>query len=164
MAEQNKLDFITKDVEKRMKVAARKAAKKVTADIQKMYKETVTEFYNHYNPSFYDRTFSTYEGSDGYGKESFDPTEVGDDYLAGIEVSPSNIEGEPYEADKDYVFERTFVKGIHGFTPEEAESYNHVKGIAPMSPPPEKVLEKKVKDYVAEDKIKTIFDQMFNDG
>lgn len=164
MAEQNKLDFITKDVKRRAKIAARKTAKKVTADIQKMYKETVTEFYDHYDPSSYKRTFSTYEGSDGYGKENFDPIEVGDDYLAGIEVSPSNIEGDPYEADKDYVFERTFVKGIHGFTPEEAEQYNSVKGITPMSPPPEKVLEKKIKDYVAEDKIKTIFEQMFKEG
>lgn len=56
-------------------------------------------------------------------------------YIAGISVSASNIPGSPYynhwgenrgaAMDTEWVFERTFERGIHGFTSKEIPSFLH---------------------------------------
>lgn len=136
------LDRIGDDVSRKSKIALRRTAKQVTKDIKQKYKDVVTDFYNDYpKPKHYDRTYSTYQG----GKE-FDPVKDGNAYIAGVEVSPDNITGEPYNWSKDAVFERTFVGGIHGS--EE---------IKRMHPSPDEELEKAVREYAKSDRISQIF-------
>ena len=51
-----------------------------------------------------------------YGKSSGYYRKISDDtYEAGIIVSAKYISGSPYRADNEFVFNRTFEEGIHGF-------------------------------------------------
>ncbi len=91
-------------------------------------------WYAEYDPVEYERTESSYLGSNafmtaGWGNmlfgEQYVSGKTDDGYIAGIEVSPQYIIGEPYRAreGKDWVFERTFQQGIHGFTFDEVKKY-----------------------------------------
>jgi hypothetical protein len=84
--------------------------------IENNYETVIDMFYQHYNPLYYDRTYSTYLASSGYetlySLQNMNPIEVG--YDVGINVDSSNIKDDPYRAETDWVFNRTWRFGIHG--------------------------------------------------
>ena len=85
--------------------------------IENMYETAIEAFYNDYTPLYYQRTGSTWYGSSGAETlfSSQNIKRVGENiWDVGIEVDPSFIPGEPYRANTDWVFARTFNKGIHG--------------------------------------------------
>ena len=118
-----KYDFKTLEgLEKLFNDSVEEMAQEVLIKIEYMYETAIDLFYADYNPLYYNRTYSTYEGSSG-AKDLFSPQNIyGSDnnWTAGIIVDPSFINNKPYRADTDWVFERTFVKGIHGINTGKA--------------------------------------------
>jgi len=98
-------------------------AEEMYRQIEGLYESAIDMFYADYDPLWYRRTYATYEASSGAG---FDYTgnviNMGNHWSAGIQIDPSFISGEPYKrangkgADKSWVFNRTFNKGIHGIS------------------------------------------------
>lgn len=96
--------------------AVEEMAQEVLFRIENIYETAIDRFYADYNPLYYNRTYSTYLASSGYDN-LFSPQNIhgsGNQWTAGITVGPANIPGKPYRADTDWVFDRTFNKGIHG--------------------------------------------------
>lgn len=168
------LQSIQKDIEKRFKSAIKDMADDVAFEIEKAYETVIEEFYNDYpNPVSYERTYSTYLGSNAYddifgqGIQQF-----GDSYFAGINVSSSNIPGDPYRAYKGWVFERTFYKGIHGINKKDKDRMNKYRGkgyekdlirvkvIKNMSPTPKSRMDTRFKNITK----KSNMDKMFSDA
>lgn len=124
MARQTKdpLEAVRADIEKRYNDAMVKMAEEMTYQIESAYESVVQQFYNEYTPRSYDRTYSTYLGSDKYNN-LFGYTPIENGYESGIIVDSNNIPGNPYRAEKDWVFERTFSEGIHGYFKVEYEQW-----------------------------------------
>lgn len=133
---------IRKKIKRKMDKVAQDAMEickdEILAQIENHFELYIEEFYEDYpNPVWYQRTGMTY-----YGSDSFDVRSVGlsrPDGRVGIYVSAVFINGNPYTADKDWVFENTFELGRHGYPPHE--------GHAPMSPPPNSRMESWFKDF-----------------
>ena len=172
-----RLDGLSKRISAAMDSALEKVAIEVGYEIEKIYESVITEFYDSYEPHRYDRTKSTFYGSDIYGNYH-DPVRIDDGFLAGISVSPDTIPGNPYRADKNWVFERTFVKGYHGYNGKEIKKWRQLPHIRELikagkyhyyRPPemrvmktkPEKLMEKRVRK-LAKDLPKK-YNQMFVD-
>lgn len=119
-------------------------------EIEKHYELYIEGFYKHYeNPVFYRRTYSTYEASDSY--DDYTSTWVRSKNRVGIYVSADYIPGNPYSADKEWVFKNTFELGQHGAPPHT--------GWYPMDVPPYQSMKTWFKDFKANknheyDKIK----------
>lgn len=101
--------------------------KEILYQTEKKYEEVIQDFYDDYSPHIYNRTEATFEASSGYhnlySSKNIEPIKGG--YKVGINVSSDNIPENPYEADKDWVFERTFGKGIHGYTRAELVDFRN---------------------------------------
>ena len=123
---------IIKDIKSKYKRAITNALTTYTEEIQEAYKNSIQRFYAHKafkyrdrqtkkivhtnHPKRYKRTFSTFEASRMYGKSSGYYKKISDDtYEAGIIVSAEYISGNPYRANTEFVFNRTFEEGIHGY-------------------------------------------------
>lgn len=122
MPARDPLDRIRENIERRYKKAVLAVAEEVTAQIQTAYVSAVAKFYAEFTPNSYNRTFSTFTASDHYPSLNTAPP-YDNGFEAGIRVGPENIDGNPYRADKEWVFERTFVEGIHGYTRIEAQEW-----------------------------------------
>lgn len=129
MAGKDPLDEIRDDIEKKYRQAAYEVAREVTFQIEKAYESVISKFYNEkaFNgsniPKVYKRTESTIKASDRWD-DIFGVTPVGQNgYESGITVGAGNIPGDPYRADKEWVFTRTFEEGIHGFYEQEAKDW-----------------------------------------
>lgn len=131
-------------------------------EIESHYESAISDFYNDYTPYSYNRTCYTYYGSDAYDSFYKNIKQVKGGYKVGIHVSADNIPGNPYNAkNKEWVFNRTFTQGIHGYTKEELQEWEtkaHEKGkgfswrfIAgqqePMKPSPKKIMDDWFKDF-----------------
>ena len=135
------VDEAMKEIKKRVMSVAEDIGYDLAEHVQILYDNAVDLFYNSYDPWYYDRTYSTYLGSngeDGVGdlfhvKE----TNTGVEITAGIIVDSSGL-GQPYKDPADYVFKRTWQWGIHGtmFTGGWA------------SPSPKMKMDQKFKDFV----------------
>lgn len=119
----NSLQDFRKDIEKRYMSAIEHLAEEVSFQIESAYETVIEKFYDDYSPVSYNRTYSTYLASDGYD-DPFSYTQSGNVYTAGIQVSSDFIQGKPYRADTDWVFNRTFERGIHGFNKKDMDTYN----------------------------------------
>ena len=95
------------------------AAYEISFDIESAYESAIDAFYASYTPRVYNRSYSTYEGSDSHSnyKKHIEPKRVGNviETEAGIKVSSEFINA-PYKDPVGYVFERTYFSGIHGTT------------------------------------------------
>lgn len=126
-----KFDSVVKHASNMM---LRQCAEAFTKQMDQDYQNIITAFYNDYDPWFYQRTEATRYGSSAYGKNCGSalskPFGSGTDggYEGGITVSASNVSsgwgGNPYRADTAWVFNRTFVKGIHGLTTYDIKNFN----------------------------------------
>lgn len=116
MSDNNSIDI--EIFKKSYKTALEKTAQKIGKEIEKAYESQITRFYNDYTPILYKRTNSTWWASSGYRNYESWSTYLGDlQYQAGINIDPANIQsnrGDPYRADTDWVFNRTWHLGIHG--------------------------------------------------
>ncbi len=117
MAKNNKLPDIN-EFKKGYRNAMEKTAQRIGREIEKAYESQISRFYNDYFPIRYDRTGATWYGSSGLNDyESWSKYLGGLRYQAGITVGSDNIQenfGDPYRADTDWVFDRTWRLGIHG--------------------------------------------------
>ena len=121
--QQNDNSKLLKELNKKMNIAMKNMAEELAFQIEELYENAIQMFYEDYNPRYYNRTYSTYEGSSGAHSplDTVLPTNNG--YQTGIIVDSANISGDPYNADKDWVFPRTFEQGIHGMTQYEAMNW-----------------------------------------
>lgn len=98
--------------------ALKKTAQKIGREIEEAYESQIMRFYRDYRPIAYERTGATWWGSSGMQNYPSWSQYLGDlSYQAGITVDPANIQakrGDPYRADTDWVFYRTWHYGIHG--------------------------------------------------
>ena len=108
----------------------------VAYQLGEAYGKAIDRFYHNYTPHYYDRTYSTYMASDlsdMWGWNTGGTGFIGESqyfknvrqlsknrYYVALNVDYRNIGPNPYNEPLDYVFERTYVEGIHGMTPEEA--------------------------------------------
>lgn len=125
---------IKKDLDK----AIQKVGKEVGEEIKQSYLSSMDYFYGDYDPKIYERTEASLLASSGengipvYKKTGEMSCE------AGITVDPGFM-GEPYSKSHgwknpsaSFIFGRTWLSGIHGFTEDEAPG-----GFAPpVSSPP----------------------------
>ena len=118
------------NIEKKFKKIANKIVHEMAYDIffeiESAYERIVDKFYDDYAPKYYNRTYSIYKASNAYESFSIGVNHKGktgsiDGYEIGIRVSSDNISGNPYSEDKETVFDRTFVHGIHGFAKEHGK-------------------------------------------
>lgn len=126
------LEKIKNDINKTMKIALKQTAIELNYMIEEIYERAIDAFYDSYNPKYYDRTLSTYKASDLWENptKQQNPIPMGEGFIAGIEVSSDNIPGHPYnKSPKDkpnkteWVFNRTYVKGIHGVSMIERRNW-----------------------------------------
>lgn len=133
MAKSNKIIDVDK-IKKRLDAAIQIVGMEVGEEIQNAYVTAIQLFYGEYGPASYDRTFSTFKASSAYGGKP--PYKKTGEMMceAGIKVDPS-LMGEPYNvgnhgwagkgiATASFIFDRTFNKGIHGFTIGEVRKHN----------------------------------------
>jgi len=174
MTKNQGLKGIENDIKSKYNKAVKELADEVAFKIENAYETFIEQFYEDYpNPKSYERTYSTYLGSNAYndvfgqGIQQF-----GDSYFAGINVSSSNIPGNPYRAYKGWVFDRTFVKGIHGINKKDKGKMNkyrgsgygkeliRVKTIKNMSPAPKTLMDREFGRIMK----KSNMDKMFSDA
>lgn len=120
-----------RNIKKHFNEVLQEFAEDVAFNIEKAYESVIDMFYADYGPNngdpwFYDRTYSTYQASSGYDQifSSNNIQHYGNSYFSGIGVSSSNIPGDPYKAYKEWVFNRTFYKGIHGISSVDVREKN----------------------------------------
>ena len=104
------------NIKEKFNKVAEKFAQEVLWAIENQYESVIDVFYADYNPLYYYRTYSTYLASSGY-KQLYSPENYmsfDNYYNVGISIDSQKIPGNPYRADTDWVFNRTFEKGIHG--------------------------------------------------
>ena len=127
-----------KELEKRAKKIADKILTEMTYniafEIESAYERIINKFYEDYKPLYYQRTYSTYSASDIYGDIFRGVKSTSNGYQIGISVSSSYIDGDPYEMNKEDVFHRTFVEGVHGFSSDDGWS-GSFKNVPPKTSP-----------------------------
>lgn len=126
-------DKSLKQFEKAFNNILQEVAMEMQARIESMYEMSILTFYNQYIPLYYIRTGATFYGSNKYnagGSFYSNLNRKSNQYMAGILVSSDYIEprwgGKPYRADTDWVFQRTFEKGIHGNTSSERRKWGYL--------------------------------------
>lgn len=161
---------IVKDTKKRYSKAIEEMAEEVAYEIEKSYESVIDMFYSDYTPRIYQRTYSTYLGSNAYN-DIFNNgvIQYGNSYFAGINVSSSNIPGNPYEAYKGWVFDRTFYKGIHGINRNDLMQMNKKRSKdnhitirnmpKNMSPAPKKLMDKEFKKLTKKQNLDKMFEE-----
>ena len=111
------VDKAMKEIKKRVMSVAEDIGYDLVEKIQIKYDEAIDLFYKDYDPWYYDRTYSTYLGSNGEDGVSnlfhLKETDTGVEINAGITVNSDGL-GQPYKDPADYVFKRTWQWGIHG--------------------------------------------------
>ena len=125
----NKIDKFKQQIMENFYNALEEMAQVISEQVQEAYTEVIDDFYNFAafpykgkygidytnTPNSYNRTFSLYRASSGYHDLYSSVWNYGDYVEGGIEVAPENIGYNPYRADTDWVFNRSFFEGIHGF-------------------------------------------------
>lgn len=121
------LKTLEKNIDRIAEEIADKMAYEIGYKIENAYEHIIDEFYSDYEPKYYDRTFSLYTASSAYGDYSRlivskKKKDSQISYKVGIYVSSDNILDNPYIDDKDWVFNRAFKEGIHGFSKDDKGS------------------------------------------
>lgn len=82
---------------------------KITEDLTKRARMSITQFYKDYRPMYYIRTENLYNAISNIKK-----TTTNGKYQVGVSLSPSTMD-QVYRADKEFVFDLAFRQGLHGF-------------------------------------------------
>ena len=116
------------------KQAIKDTAIELNYQLAKSYNLSIEAFYDDYDPKYYERTGSLFDGSNltksglisGYNKHNIEnPFKNKNGYCAEIKVNGNYIHNNPYRADTDWVFERSFIKGIHGQDDRERRKWGN---------------------------------------
>lgn len=124
----NKRSEVLKKTSKMMDVMLNRAAEYMKEEFAFLYASVIVAFYEDYSPRTYERTFSTFTaGLEGRYSDPNSYTanpqprvavrsiDVGQGREIKMHISSEYI-GSPYRAAADWVFDRTYVEGIHGFS------------------------------------------------
>ena len=125
------LSTLEREIKKNFKKALKDTTIQLNEVLEYMYENAIEAFYDSMTPKYYSRTGATFYGSNLYNNETriYNPVINNNEYIAEVTVSPNNIPGQPYakgrknRPDKDWVFERTYIEGIHGITPSERKDW-----------------------------------------
>lgn len=118
-------------------IVIRSVAREVGKELVETFETAIQNFYSDYKPVRYRRTGSLPKAMRGlYGDKKYVKQIERYCYGVGILIDSSFIPGEPYEKDpmhgwpieKDEIFERAYVEGIHGFHRGEIFALNRVRG------------------------------------
>lgn len=121
-------DRYKKIIDNATKKILQESAKIFAKDYRDKYRSVILDFYKDYpKPHSYNRTLETQNANiireNNYDyKKTFrfvNPTTIEFKFSVGTEF----IKGKPYRADTDWVFNRTYFEGIHGWTPDEVDDY-----------------------------------------
>lgn len=120
-------------------------------DMTQQYNKVISEFYDDYSPTVYDRTGSLFKASNSYSSNMMQTlkncvTTTPNGFEVKLVIDPENIPGEPYSsiyggvANKSEVFENSFIYGSHG---------NKLPGYTPVitTPPPKEAMDKWFENY-----------------
>lgn len=111
-------------IDKSIQDALDMAKTEVGERLEQMWEDTIRDFYDSYSPTWYRRTESTFKASEAYknpGGYFFSPIDNTSAEM-GIRISSDNI-GNPYKADPEWVFTRTYELGRHGYQKMEAYTW-----------------------------------------
>ena len=116
LKKEDKLNKMLNEVDEKLSIAVSNMADELSFKIEATYEKVISAFYADYTPIEYDRTYSTFLGSNAYDNPFFinESENTENSKIAGILVGSDFIPGNPYKANKDWVFDRTFISGIHG--------------------------------------------------
>ena len=122
-----KLDKLDEVIKKASKEAALSCAQRITDELTWRAKECVAEFYDEYEPSYYDR----------WGQLETTPHEINpvrvnaekniEKYMGGVRIDSSDMR-ELYEISADSVFDLAIGHGYHGL-PGYMGSQGYIEGI-----------------------------------
>lgn len=116
------MDELEKSLRKMLNRGVKAFCNQILDEITEAYSSAIDKFYADYSPRYYGRTGGLFKGSDVARGDSSGITPTGNGYQVGIHVSPNY--GNPYRADTEWVFNRAFSEGIHGFTRNQAIDWN----------------------------------------
>lgn len=116
------MDELEKSLRKMLNQGVKAFCNQVLDEITEAYSSSIDRFYADYSPRSYGRTGGLFKGSDVARGESSGITPTGNGYQVGIHVS-ANYKSS-YRADTEWVFNRAFSEGIHGFTRNQAIDWN----------------------------------------
>lgn len=117
------MDELEKSLRRILNQGVRAFCDQILDQIVEAYSTAIERFYADYRPYKYARTGSLFKGSDVARGDSTGIKKTGNGYQVGIIVSADY--GNPYRAnDAEWVFERAFSKGIHGWTRNQAIEWN----------------------------------------
>ena len=155
--ELNKLDKV---INKASREAALNCAKRVTDELTWRAKECVAEFYDEYEPRWYDRWGQLETTPHEILPEKVATEQHIEKYICGVSIN-SNDMRELYEISAENVFNLAIGHGYHG-TPGYLGSNGYVEGIKYKSTVEKmneyfEVIKKKIPDYLQEE-----FDKAFS--
>lgn len=173
------ISLLEKEINDIFNQAINDTAEDILVEVEQAYENVIETFYKSY-PTKRKRTYSLYKASSGY-ENLFTPNNMYYENgipIIGIDVHSSFIPGTPYRADvngNEWVFDRSFEQGIHGFTEAEVKIWtkkNHInrhgeksKFLKPkkiptqMSPAPRKLMDDKFYKEISNQKH---LDDIFN--
>lgn len=134
----NTIEGFKKNILDATMLSTRELADTIHTEIKMAFKSVIDDFYSSYNPKIYYRTRSTYRASNS--DKLIEPEYKRGVFYPGISIGDDFITGSPYRnshgsVDTEWVFNRTWYKGIHGFISEELkeqdyydENYKPIKG------------------------------------
>lgn len=120
---------IQKKLNKAMKKTIDKMQRKVIVkSIIDMYKQSIKEFYDHYEPNTYTRNRFLYGAYEVVKKSTINRKTDNRTFTLGIKVDGDRIKNlrdfptrgsYGYRAEPKWVFDRAYAQGIHGFSDKE---------------------------------------------
>lgn len=160
---------LKKEIRKKFPVAIKNILEEINFDIESKYKYVIKQFYRHYGPIYYRRTYSLFLASNAYSDINKTIKKMNEkEYVVGINVSSSNYPNNPYHFDLDTVFTNAFERGIHGINESIADSMNKknkykISNIPPkMEPSPKGIMDDWWEKYTAKDNLYSIFRKHLN--
>lgn len=124
----NTIEGFKKNILDATMLSTRELADTIHTEIKMAFKSVIDDFYSSYNPKIYYRTHSTYRASNS--DKLIEPEYKRGVFYPGISIGDDFITGSPYRnsqgsVDTEWVFNRTWYKGIHGFIEDELKDKDY---------------------------------------
>ena len=110
---------LLKNINTCVRITKKEIAKQIAEDIREEYHTVIWKFYHHYTPNMYKRSYESQLSTNYHqlGKDYRKITKWQEDgFIIKFIVGGEFVSGN-YEDDNEWVFNRTFNQGIHGWTP-----------------------------------------------
>ena len=161
--------------DKNVNTATKHAAVKIGGEINTEFRLAIQSFYSAYHPKR-GRTASMYQFRQGVGgKNKYYKRMEKNVYKTGLLADPSFYEGNPYQkdhgwtfVDPSYVFNFSYLQGIHGFTEDMVSSHNEFsdkkwnpKNIPPKTTPPDEIMQRSFDDKFTKDYCQSVLNSCY---